>query len=145
MILKIFDNLTCIALFKQLITIQSMDKKNRIYIIITGVVAITLIWLSQSNRNRMPELQLPLGEELTNDVTAENIDTLEGVLWSSDNETRGNLILVNQYATIYLKTSREFGSLVGKNVIVSVDGTLDNFTLLNIEENLTKDGFIRTP
>ncbi len=122
-----------------------MEKKNRIYIIITGVVAITLIWLSQSNRNQIPEIQLPLDEDMMSNSGPETVDTLEGVLWSSDDEAKGNLILVNQYATIYLKTSREFGNLVGKNVIVSVDGTLDNFTLLNIEENLTKDGFIRTP
>lgn len=122
-----------------------MDKKNRIYIILTGVVAITLIWLSQSNKNRAPEIQLPLGEELTdNNIAVEKVGTLEGVLWLSDNEVRGNLMLVNQYAIIYLKTSRDFSDLVGKYVIASVDGTLDNFALLNIEENLTRDGFIKT-
>ena len=57
-----------------------MEKKNRIYIIITGVMAITLIWISQSNKNQLSELQLPLGEELTNNITAENVDALEGVL-----------------------------------------------------------------
>lgn len=120
-----------------------MEKKNRIYIVMTGVVALTLIWLSQSNRNQMSEFQLPLNEESAHNTANHPIDTLEGVLWSSDDEARGNLMLVNQYATIYLKTSRDFGNLVGKNVIVSVDGTLDNFTLLNIEEVLAKDGFIK--
>src|SRR3989338_4431038 len=111
-----------------------MEKKNRIYIIITGVMAITLIWISQSNKNQLSELQLPLGEELTNNITAENVDALEGVLWSSDNETKGNLMLVNNNITIYIRTSRDFNDLTGKYVIASVDGTLDNFTLLNIEE-----------
>ncbi|HXK41179.1 MAG TPA: hypothetical protein VJ046_03745 [Candidatus Paceibacterota bacterium] len=122
-----------------------MEKKNRIYIIITGVVAITLIWLSQSNRDQLPELRLPLGEELSDNIAAENVGALEGVLWSSDDEAKGNLMLVKNNATIYIRTSRDFSGLVGKYVIASIDGTLDNFTLLNIEENLTRDGFIRTP
>lgn len=122
-----------------------MEKKNRVYIIITGVVAITLIWLSQNNRDQEPEFQLPSNEEAAHNTANHPIDTLEGVLWSSDDETKGNLLLVSQYATIYLKTSRDFSDLVGKPVIVSVDGTLDNFALLNIEEVLAKDGFIHTP
>jgi len=121
-----------------------MEKKNRIYIILTGIVAITLIWLSQSNKSREANMELPLGEELTNNVTAKNVNILEGVLWSSNDETKGNLMLVNNDTTIYIKTSRDFSDLTGKYVIASVDGTLDNFTLLNIEENLTKDGFIKT-
>jgi len=120
-----------------------VEKKNRIYIILTGVVAITLIWLSQSNKNQLSELQLPIGEELTDNISAENVDTLEGVLWSSDDETKGNLMLVNNNSTIYIRTSRDFSDLTGKYVIASVDGTLDNFTLLNIEDNLAKDGFIK--
>ncbi|MEK7138717.1 MAG: hypothetical protein AAB799_00870 [Patescibacteria group bacterium] len=123
-----------------------MERKNKIYIIITGVVAITLIWLSQSNRSQIPELKSTLGENAANNTAGEKpINTLEGTLWLSDDETKGNLMLVNTYATIYIKSSRDFSGLTGKQVIVSVDGTLDNFMLLNIEENLTKDGFIRTP
>lgn len=124
-------------------TSNGVNKKNRIYIIMTGIVAITLIWLSQSNKNQLSELQLPLSEEPTNNIAVENVDTLEGVLWSSDDETKGNLMLVNNNATIYIRTSRDFNNLVGKYVIASVDGTSDNFTLLNIEENLAKDGYIK--
>ena len=121
-----------------------MERKNRIYIIITGVVAITLIWLSQSNRNRILELQPPLGEKVNNNSIGENIGALEGVLWSSDDKAKGDLMLVSSTATVYIKTSRDFSDLVGKHVLVSIDGTLDSFTLLYIEENLAKDGFIQT-
>ena len=120
-----------------------MDKKNRIYIIIIGVVVITLIWLSQGNRNSELDLDLPLGENITNNTVGEPIDTREGALWSSDDETKGNLMLITGDATIYVSTSRDFSKLVGKDVVVSIEGTLDNFTLLNIEESFTKDGFIR--
>ena len=119
-----------------------MEKKNRIYIIITGLVAITLIWLSQSNKNKLSDLQLPLDEELTSNIADENVNTLEGVLWSSDDETKGNLMLVNNNTTIYIRTSRDFSGLTGKYVIASVDGTLDNFTLINIEESFAKNGYI---
>lgn len=120
-----------------------MSKKNKIYIIITGVMAVTSIWLSQGNRDQNQEVRLPLKEELTNESVSQPVNTLEGALWTSDNTAKGNLMLTNNYATIYIKTAREFNNLVGKNVIVTVDGTIDKFTLLNIEENLAKDGFIK--
>lgn len=121
-----------------------MEKKNRIYIIITGLVALTLIWLSQSNRNQIPELESLLEKEVKNEnVSEEPINTLEGVLWSSDDETKGNLVLVGKDTTVYIRTTRDFGDLIGKYVIASVEGTLENFTLLNIEENLTRDGYIQ--
>lgn len=124
-----------------------MEKKNRIYIIIIGVVAITLIWLSNNNRNQISELESLFRQEAeqNNASIEEPLNALEGTLWLSDNETKGNLMLVNNVITIYIKTSRDFSNLIGKQVIASVDGTLNDFTLLNIEENLAKDGFIRTP
>jgi len=125
-----------------------MNKNNRIYIIITGLVAITLIWLSRpaSDIDGMlngRDQSLRLNEKQLQDGDVRNRD-VEGVLWPSDDETKGNLMLVNNNATIYIRTSRDFNDLTGKYVIASVDGTLDNFTLLNIEENLAKDGFIKT-
>lgn len=121
-----------------------MERKNRIYIIITGVVAFTLIWLSQSNRTQIPELESLLEKNTENNIVGEEpVDTLEGVLWSSDDEAKGNLMLVGKDATIYIRTSRDFDELIGKYVIASIDGTLENFTLLNIEENLTRDGYIK--
>src|SRR3989344_8026198 len=120
-----------------------MDRKNRIYIVITGIVAITLIWLSQSNNSQGPELESLSGENFINNTVKQSVDTLEGVLWLSDNETKGNLMLVTADTTIYVRTSRDFSGLVGRHVVVSVNGTLENFSLLNIEESITKDGFIK--
>src|SRR3989344_9332441 len=98
-----------------------MTIKNRFYIIVTGVVAITLIWLSQSNRNQTPKPESLLEDSTKNNIASEgSISTLEGTLWSSDNKTKGNLMLVNSNATIYIRTSRDFGGLGGKRVIISV-------------------------
>ena len=120
-----------------------MDRKNRIYIILTGVVAIVLVWLSQGNGNRVSELQLPLGEELTNNVSTEKVGSLEGILWSSDDEEKGNLMLASNNTMIYVRTTRDFSNLIGKHVIASIDGVLENFTLLNIEESLAREGYIK--
>ncbi len=121
-----------------------MNIKNKTYIVITCLTAITLLWLSQSNKNKEADLQLPDDNKAEGNNNSQIVDTLEGVLWLSDDQGKGNLMLANKYAIIYVKTSRDFTNLVGKNVIVTADGTLDNFTLLNIEEHLTKDGFIKT-
>ena len=120
-----------------------MNKKKRIYIILTGGVAITLIWLSQSNKNSNFDLNLPSNENISKNTSGEKVSALEGVLWPSDDELNGNLMLVNDNTTVYIKSSRDFSDLIGKSVIVSIDGTLDNFTLLNMEENLAKGGFIK--
>lgn len=121
-----------------------MENKNKIYIVITGAVAVTLIWLSQ-NSKKQEQLEAPVSESATErTVVAKTNSTLEGTLWASDNEARGNLMLVNNIANVYIKTYRDFNNLIGERVIVSIDGTLDDFTLLNIEENLTKDGYINT-
>lgn len=120
-----------------------MSKKNKIYIIITGVTAITLIWLGQGNKRQNQEVKLPSKEEPADESVSQPVNTLEGTLWTSDNMAKGNLMLTNSYATIYIKTTRDFNNLVGKNVVVTVNGTIDNFTLLSVEEILAKDGFIK--
>lgn len=117
-----------------------MNKKNLFYIIITGIVAVTLIWLSQNNKVSENKFE---AEQEENFTEKQGLQNLEGILWASDNKDKGDLMLVNNYSTIYIKTARDFSSLIGKNVIISFNGTLDNFTLLNIEESLSKDGFIK--
>lgn len=118
-----------------------MENKNKIYIIIIGVVAVTLIWLSQNNK-KQGQIETLVNENPLEQTVAETPSALEGTLWISDTEARGNLMLVNNTANFYIKTSRDFNSLIGKQVIVSIDGVLDNFILLNIEENPIKDGYI---
>lgn len=122
-----------------------MTRKNIIYISVTAVVVLTLIWLSRGSDNKTPELKSLIDNKKVENETVikKSSNTLEGVLWSSDNIAKGNLMLVTANTTIYINTSRKFNELAGKNVVVSIDGTPDNFTLLNIEENLTKDGYIK--
>lgn len=55
-----------------------------------------------------------------------------GVLKNSDNPAKGNFMLVTSNRTIYIKTSRDFGSLVDKKVNVTYTGDSGSFTLGNI-------------
>jgi hypothetical protein len=122
-----------------------MKNKNYIYLIIIAVVTITLIWFSRNDKNQISESELLLNEKenVVNVKEEESLNTLEGSLLNSDNEAKGNLMVITKDDKIYIKTSRDFSNLIGKRVIVSIKGTIDNFTLVNIQENLTKDEYIR--
>lgn len=58
----------------------------------------------------------------------------EGVLKSSDDSRRGNLMLQTADGKIYISSSRDFTGLLNKNVTVTYQGALDNFVLGDINE-----------
>jgi len=123
-----------------------MERKNRLYIILTGIVIVTLIWLNSGNKNKAVYPELLNNKEPVNNSSISSppsTNTIEGILWPSDNESRGNLMLISNQTTIYIKTARNFQNLIGKEVTASIKGNPENFELLNIEENLTKNGFIQ--
>lgn len=68
---------------------------------------------------------------------AEDGSVLRGTLQTSNDTRHGNLMLLLEDSDriIYFNTSRDFSSLIGKNVKVEIDGDLNNFVLINIEEN----------
>ena len=68
---------------------------------------------------------------------------LEGQLKNSDDLNRGNLKLTSSLGEIYIRTARDFSSLIGFDVLMTIEGTLDKFTLLNIEKRVEKDGYIQ--
>jgi len=55
-----------------------------------------------------------------------------GLLKNSDNAKKGNLMLATKNQTIYIKTSRDYSTLVGQQASVSYEGTSDNFVLGDI-------------
>ncbi|MCX6797047.1 MAG: hypothetical protein NTX98_01025 [Candidatus Doudnabacteria bacterium] len=59
----------------------------------------------------------------------QNLAQWEGVLKLSNNNQKGNLMLVTKERIIYLKTNRDFSALVNKEVVVTYEGTLDSFRL----------------
>jgi hypothetical protein len=44
------------------------------------------------------------------------------------------LLLSDSDRIIYLYTSRDYSALLGKNVMVTIDGSLDDFRLVDIKE-----------
>lgn len=67
---------------------------------------------------------------------------LEGSLYKSEDLSRGNFKLSSDEGDIYIRTSRDFSALIGLQVLVRIDGTKDNFELLDIESKVAKDGFL---
>ncbi len=63
----------------------------------------------------------------------------EGTLKLSDNLQKGNLMLVTADKKIYIHTSRDFSSLLEKQVVVTYEGTSDAFRLGDITEKLPQN------
>jgi len=59
-----------------------------------------------------------------------------GELRISNDKSRGNLMLMLEDSDriIYINTSRDYNSLMGKSVAVTYEGSLDSFTLIDIQE-----------
>ncbi len=59
-------------------------------------------------------------------------DVWQGILKVSDNPKKGNLMLVMEKTTVYINTSRDYSDLIGRQVNVSYEGTVDSFQLGDI-------------
>jgi len=55
-----------------------------------------------------------------------------GILQESDNQAIGNLMLVQEGRNVYLFTSRDYSSLIGQEVKLVVEGSLERFRLVDI-------------
>lgn len=62
-------------------------------------------------------------------------NTFEGTLKVSNDKKRGNIMLelADSDRVIYMSTSRDFSAFYGKEVVVSIDGDLNGFKLLDIK------------
>lgn len=126
-----------------------MEKNNGRYIAAGILVAVILIgwWTNKkpNTQNLSPETGLKIEEqnqngenpvkviESTSDGSTQETNKWEGMLKTSDNSAKGNLMLVNKDHTIYLRTSRDFSSLIDKNVEVTYQGSLESFKLGEIK------------
>jgi hypothetical protein len=87
------------------------------------------------NDRMVPPTQQTDGEGET--IVEEVPNALEGELKESNDKRRGNLMLMlkDSDRIIYLNTSRDFSQFIGKQVSVSIEGSLDDFRLLDIKES----------
>ncbi len=82
---------------------------------------------SQENTNNSESQKQP-----ATDTTKASSDIWSGNLKTSDATNKGNLMLITAERTIYIKTSRDYNSLIGKKVRVSYSGSLQSFVLGDI-------------
>ncbi|PIR95936.1 MAG: hypothetical protein COT92_03715 [Candidatus Doudnabacteria bacterium CG10_big_fil_rev_8_21_14_0_10_42_18] len=113
--------------------------------IIVVVIAALLIWRGggtkqadrqeNSAQNQQPENQNSSTQDTERTTEDDNTqNTYEGTLKISDDLKQGNLMLDTGQRIIYVFTSRDYSSLLGKSVALEIQGTLENFTLLDIKE-----------
>lgn len=86
----------------------------------------------QGNQNNGGQETKPTEQEMNSGSTAEGGTTVSGTLQVSDNPNRGKLMLVTSDRTVYIFTSRDYSSLIGKDVVMHYEGTLDDFMLGDI-------------
>ncbi|MBI5530672.1 MAG: hypothetical protein HY918_04190 [Candidatus Doudnabacteria bacterium] len=103
-----------------------------------AVIVIAALWLSlskkadkqpaqqQQNQNQQQTVQP------TDSTPSAKSDVWTGTLQKSDNAAKGNLLLVTSERNIYIRSNRDFSSLIGKKVRVSYEGTWQNFVLGDI-------------
>src|SRR3989344_9178579 len=128
---------------------SEMKTKTRFYLVVLLVGVALTGWALYKNdnlklnffRDQIKSEEVPLVDQDDNTGVSSFVGNyLEGQLKNSDDLNLGNLKLTSSLGEIYIKTSRDFSALIGFDVLMTIDGTLDKFTLLNIEKRLEKDG-----
>jgi hypothetical protein len=94
---------------------------------------------NQNNQNQNSGEQPPpppAGEPAPtpNPTTTSGDVSAAGVLRTSDNAARGNLMVDTGKSKIYIATSRNFSNLVDKQVTLQAQGTINKFTFLGFKE-----------
>jgi len=100
---------------------QSYVLTNKTKSVLLGVAVVGLVFFANLAAYAQTEDQ-------TNKVTA------TGMLQESDNAERGNLILESDKGKIYIQTVRDFSLLLGKEVVLDAEGTLESFIFIGLTE-----------
>lgn len=128
-------------------------QKNR-GLLIAGVIIIILIIISATrssdNNTNSPveqgqeQMQEQDGTSMLNEGETKNDNTStsnsstngqlvrEGTLLVSDDSKQGNYMVRTSNSIFYIKTSRDFSSLVNKEVTMTAKGTVEMFSLVDI-------------
>jgi len=122
------------------------SRKTKMYLLVlvagVGLIATGLVYKngkvsSPTADNNDSKLEAGVDEK---DETAKNY--LEGILKNSDNLKLGNFKLMSSAGEIYLKTTRDFSKLVGLQVLVLINGTMEKFELIDIQSKVADDSYI---
>jgi|SRR3989344_5560082 len=127
-------------------------QKYKNYLLIAGAIAV-LILISfairpndeQENQNQEQtngENTDTIQEGDNNQITTPNVTvptgnvSAKGRLLASDNAARGNLMMDSDQGKIYIATRRVFSDLVGREVTLLADGTIESFTFIGFHETM---------
>ena len=104
------------------------------YYLLALVIIASGVWLFWGG-NEEDALPQEAGQEvIQKEIAGGEANVRVGVLKSSDNPARGNLMLTAEgQDTIYIQTARDFTSLLGKEVEVSTESAEGGFKLLDIK------------
>ena len=116
-----------------------------------GVILIAVALFTKNHKNSVASVEnkdeativdMKDSANISDVVSTEEKKSFEGMLYASEDKGRGNLKLTSDNTDIYIRTSRDFSSLIGLSVVVTIEGTLDNFELVDIQPKLEKNGFL---
>ena len=115
------------------------QQKQSYLLLAVAVIVVLVVWLFRTKHSG-PETPTTQNNSTKTSSTVSAAQNSPGVWFGtlkfSDSANRGNFMLVTKDKTIYIKTSRDFASLVGKQVYVTYQGDLSSFVLGDISENL---------
>lgn len=100
-------------------------------ILLILVIAGAAFYFFSLRKEEEPKQQQNQAKQTNSNIASPS--PFEGELQISDNPAKGNLMLLSPSRTLYVKTSRDFNSLLGKQVKLIVEGDELNFTLKDIQ------------
>jgi hypothetical protein len=118
-------------------------------LVVTGIVIATTSNQNQNGENNQNNEQSsdqnqnpppPAGNQGQNQPTpaptsAGGDVTARGTLKSSDNPSRGNLMVQTENSKIYVSTSRDFSGLIDQEVTLLASGNINDFVFLGFRES----------
>ena len=119
-----------------------MQKYKSYIIVALAVVLVVVGFLIYKKQAQAPTINNNKNtpNQSTDAKPGQSGNYLEGTLRISNDNTRGNLMveLMNSDRIIYLRTSRDFSGLINQNVSVQIEGTIDRFSLIDIQPQVPK-------
>ncbi len=105
--------------------------KKHAYQIVGIVIVLVGLWLIKKDRPNQPSTtSAPTNPQV--ETIKPTTQELTGVLKISNHSQRGNLMLETAEQTIYLFTTRDYSKLLNTPVVLKINGTLENFSLIDI-------------
>jgi len=115
---------------------MKMIKKYKFHIItvIVVVFAVVVVISGGDKDLKKDSTQKETSKSENNNMSDKEYsgDELYGILRASEDKEIGNYKLVLEQEEVFIKTSRNYDALIGSNVFMTIDGSLESFRLIDI-------------